>query len=69
MTGGSKMAQRVIPMYQAIAEAIRQEMERDSRVFVMGEDVGLYGGIFGATYELWKRFGDERRTQITEFEE
>lgn len=54
------MAQRVIPMYQAIAEAIRQEMERDSRVFVMGEDVGLYGGIFGATYELWKRFGDER---------
>lgn len=54
------MAQRVIPMYQAIAEAIRQEMERDSRVFVMGEDVGLYGGIFSATYELWKRFGDER---------
>lgn len=54
------MAQRVIPMYQAIAEAIRQEMERDPRVFVMGEDVGVYGGIFGATYELWKRFGDER---------
>lgn len=54
------MAQRVIPMYQAIAEAIRQEMERDPRVFVMGEDVGVYGGIFGATYELWKQFGDER---------
>jgi pyruvate/2-oxoglutarate/acetoin dehydrogenase E1 component len=54
------MAQRVIPMYQAIAEAIRQEMERDPRVFVMGEDVGVYGGIFGATYGLWKQFGDER---------
>lgn len=54
------MAQRVIPMYQAVAEAIRQEMERDPRVFVMGEDVGLYGGIFGASSELWKQFGDER---------
>ncbi|HID86425.1 MAG TPA: alpha-ketoacid dehydrogenase subunit beta [Anaerolineae bacterium] len=54
------MAERVIPMYQAIAEAIRQEMERDERVFVMGEDVGVYGGIFGATAELWKQFGDER---------
>jgi len=54
------MAERVIPMYQAIAEAIRQEMERDERVFVMGEDVGAYGGIFGATTGLWKQFGDER---------
>lgn len=54
------MGQRIIPMYQAIAEAIRQEMERDPSVFVMGEDVGVYVGIFGATYELWKRFGDER---------
>lgn len=54
------MAQRVIPMYQAIAEAIRQEMERDERVFVMGEDVGLYGGIFGATHGLRTQFGDER---------
>lgn len=54
------MGQRIIPMYQAIAEAIRQEMEREPSVFVMGEDVGVYGGIFGATHELWKRFGDER---------
>jgi pyruvate dehydrogenase E1 component beta subunit len=47
-------------MHQAIAEAIRQEMERDERVFVMGEDIGTYGGIFGATSELWKQFGEER---------
>nr|WP_304412953.1 hypothetical protein [Cupriavidus sp. UYPR2.512] len=33
-------------MAQAIAEAIGQEMERDSRVFVMGEDIGKYGGVF-----------------------
>jgi pyruvate/2-oxoglutarate/acetoin dehydrogenase E1 component len=54
------MAERVISMYEAIAEAIGQEMERDERVFAMGEDVGGYGGIFGATTGLWKRFGDER---------
>jgi pyruvate dehydrogenase E1 component beta subunit len=54
------MAERVISMYQAIAEAIRQEMEQDEQVFVMGEDVGTYGGIFGASTELWNQFGDER---------
>jgi pyruvate dehydrogenase E1 component beta subunit len=54
------MAERVISMYQAIAEAIGQEMERDERVFAMGEDVGVYGGIFGATTELFKQFGEER---------
>ncbi|MCS7285897.1 MAG: alpha-ketoacid dehydrogenase subunit beta [Anaerolineae bacterium] len=54
------MAERIISMYEAIAEAIAQEMERDPRVFVMGEDVGFYGGIFGATTGLWKKFGDER---------
>ena len=51
---------RKLPMYQAIAEAIAQEMERDPKVFVMGEDVGVYGGIFGATYGLYKKFGGER---------
>jgi len=51
---------RRMPMYQAIAEAIAQEMERDPSVFVMGEDVGVYGGIFGATYGLYKKFGGER---------
>ena len=54
------MAERVISMYEAIAEAIRQEMERDDKVFVLGEDVGVYGGIFGATSQLWGQYGDER---------
>ncbi|MCL6633728.1 MAG: alpha-ketoacid dehydrogenase subunit beta [Alicyclobacillus herbarius] len=45
---------------KALAEAIRQEMERDARVFVMGEDVGAYGGIFGATEGLFAQFGPER---------
>ena len=47
-------------MAQAIAEAIAQEMERDARVFAMGEDIGRYGGIFGATGGLIDRFGPER---------
>jgi len=47
-------------MAQAIAEAIGQEMERDPRVFVMGEDIGRYGGIFGATQGLLHRFGPDR---------
>ena len=52
--------QRPLTMAQAIAEAIGQEMERDPRVFAMGEDIGRYGGIFGATGGLLDRFGPER---------
>ncbi len=52
--------ERTLTMAQAIAEATGQEMERDERVFVMGEDIGSYGGIFGATGGLLDRFGPER---------
>ena len=51
---------RELTMSKAIAEAIGQEMERDQRVFYMGEDVGAYGGIFGATQGLLERFGPDR---------
>jgi acetoin:2,6-dichlorophenolindophenol oxidoreductase subunit beta len=54
------IATRTLTMAQAISEAIGQEMERDSRVFVLGEDIGTYGGIFGATGGLLQRFGPER---------
>jgi pyruvate/2-oxoglutarate/acetoin dehydrogenase E1 component len=54
------IATRTLTMAQAISEAIGQEMERDPRVFVLGEDVGAYGGIFGATAGLLQRFGPER---------
>jgi len=53
-------SERRLTMARAIAEAIGQEMERDQSVFVMGEDVGKYGGIFGATGGLLERFGPER---------
>ena len=45
---------------KAISEAIGQEMERDPAVFVMGEDVGPYGGIFGSTGGLFEQFGPDR---------
>jgi len=51
---------RILTMAQAISEGISQEMTRDSNVFVMGEDVGSYGGIFGATSGLLDKFGKER---------
>ncbi len=45
---------------QAIQEALREEMLRDEDVFLMGEDIGLYGGAYGATRGLHEEFGDER---------
>lgn len=53
---------------QAINEALRQEMERDENVFILGEDVGKFGGCFGATQGLYDQFGEERvmDTPITE---
>lgn len=51
---------RKLTMARAISEAIAQEMERDPSVFVMGEDVGVYGGIFSATTGLLEKFGPER---------
>ena len=51
---------RTLTMAQAISEGLAQEMTRDSNVFVMGEDVGSYGGIFGATGGLLDKFGKDR---------
>jgi len=51
---------RKLPMYKAISESISQEMEKNDNIFVMGEDTGIYGGIFGATTGLLEKFGAER---------
>ena len=45
---------------QAIGEGLRQEMRRDPRVFVMGEDVGVYGGAFKVTLGFQEEFGPWR---------
>ncbi len=44
----------------AVAASIAQEMERDSRVYLIGEDVGAAGGVFKATVGLFERFGPQR---------
>ena len=51
---------REITYAQALVEAAREEMLRDPKVFIMGEDVGLYGGAYGATRDLYKEFGEWR---------
>jgi 2-oxoisovalerate dehydrogenase E1 component beta subunit len=50
----------IISYIDAITMAMREEMERDSKVFVLGEDVGLKGGVFKATQGLYEQFGEER---------
>jgi 2-oxoisovalerate dehydrogenase E1 component beta subunit len=47
-------------MVQAINEALRQEMRRDDRVVVLGEDVGKVGGVFRVTQQLFAEFGEDR---------
>lgn len=51
---------REITYLEAIREALQQEMQRDERVFIIGEDVGVYGGAFGVTSGLVEEFGEER---------
>ena len=51
---------REITYAEAIAETLRTEMRLDPRVFVMGEDVGNFGGLFGGTKGLLQEFGSER---------
>ena len=59
---------RVISTSEAIREALAQEMYLDERVFLMGEDIGVYGGAFGVTKGLLERFGGGRvvETPISE---
>jgi len=45
---------------EAMRAAIREAMQRDARVFLMGEDVGRYGGCFAVSLGLLEEFGPER---------
>ena len=51
---------RELTYWQALQEALREEMQRDPAVFLMGEDIGAYGGAFGVTRGLLAEFGAER---------
>ena len=52
--------ERMLSYPEALNEALDQEMLRDDRVFLMGEDVGATGGIFGVSKGLMERYGAER---------
>jgi pyruvate/2-oxoglutarate/acetoin dehydrogenase E1 component len=60
---------RELTYREAVREALWQEMERDERVFIIGEDVGVYGGAFGVTLGMVDRFGEQRviDTPISEY--
>lgn len=51
---------RRVRYIDAINEALKEEMRRDASVFVMGEDVGRYGGLFRVTRNLFEEFGENR---------
>ncbi|WP_306223688.1 alpha-ketoacid dehydrogenase subunit beta [Bosea beijingensis] len=51
---------RELSYAEAVREALAQAMEADERVFLFGEDVGVYGGAFGVSGDLVHRFGKER---------
>lgn len=54
------MSARELSFAEAIREGLAQAMEADDRVFIMGEDIGVYGGAFGVTGDLVQRFGEDR---------
>ncbi len=50
----------VITIREALKQAMREEMLQDERVFVMGEDIGAYGGAYAVTRGLLEEFGEDR---------
>ena len=50
----------IITMREAISQALWEEMERDERVFILGEEVGVWGGTYAVTKGFYDRFGPER---------
>jgi len=47
-------------LFNALRAALDEEMDRDPAVFVLGEDVGHYGGSYKVTKDLWEKYGDLR---------
>ena len=57
-SGAARM--RELSYAEAVREALCEELRRDSRVFFMGEDIGIYGGTFGVSAGMIEEFGPER---------
>lgn len=60
MTTAEAPAQRELPYVMAVGEAIRQLMREDPNVFIAGEDVAVYGSVFGISRGLLEEFGTDR---------
>src|SRR5512135_1379595 len=58
MRGGNIMAR--LTMREAISQALWEEMERDERVFILGEEVGVWGGTYAVTKGFYDHFGGDR---------
>ena len=54
------MAERMLTMAEAVREAMMIAMDERPEVFLMGEDVGVYGGAFGVSAGMWEKYGSER---------
>ena len=57
-----------VTVREALSEALREEMLRDDRVFIMGEEVGVWGGTYAVTRGFYDEFG-ERRVRDTPISE
>ncbi|HMB51445.1 MAG TPA: alpha-ketoacid dehydrogenase subunit beta, partial [Natronoarchaeum rubrum] len=62
MTAQAELEQETETMTvrEAIRQGLREELERDEDVYLMGEDVGLFGGVLEVTGGLYEEFGEER---------
>ena len=58
--GTAESSMQEMTFAEAIRQTLREEMQRDERVFLMGEDIGIYGGAFGVTRGLFEEFGEKR---------
>ncbi len=59
-TSGQESSFQELTYAEAIRQTLREEMLKDGRVFLMGEDIGIYGGAFGVTRGLVEEFGEKR---------
>jgi len=50
----------VLTFAEALRQALREEMRKDEKVFIIGEDIGNYGGVFKITNGLLEEFGEKR---------
>jgi len=68
MLSTSSSLRAKLTVRDSLNSAMDEEMERDSRVFILGEEVAQYDGAYKITRGLWKKYGDKRviDTPITE---